>query len=263
MTGLDRLGIEYDICGGDFEWAIGLQICKVNLYIDILPAYTPIGPNCSHEAAGNMEMAKKFKNYLVQSQWVAELWKWSDPELTKDYAFYVYPASVDILSGYEQVFNDRQPNINCLFYTKYQSDQNRELAESVYKSRGHSAITLVYGEYTLDQLRDACRRVEYCIYNSCCEKSSNALMEILACGVPIYVIEQKRWIGNDKFDQCSSAPHFDDRCGMIGDFWSKDFDIFYNNVKTGKYDPHAFILDGYTVEKIVARLMEIVKKCHG
>ncbi len=263
MVGLDCLGIPYEVCGDDFEWAIGLQAAKINPRLDRMPPYTPVGPNTVHEAAGNLDMAKKFKNYLVQSDWVADLWRWSDPVMTKDYTFYVYPASVDMADGYEQTYKERKPDTKCLFYTKYQSAENRELAESIYRSRGHSVISITYGSYTREQLLDACRRSEYCIYNSCCEKSSNALMEIMACGVPVYVVEQKRWIGNDKFDRCSAAPHFGERCGYIGDFWSKDFDMFYNGVQTKKYDPHSFVVESYTAEIVAEKLVEVVKKCHG
>jgi hypothetical protein len=260
MTGLDRIGVMYDICSDDYEWSVGLQCNKVFNCWEMMPSYSLIGPNVMHDAVSHTGIATKFRNYFVQSQWVAELWKWTSPDITRDYNFYVYPASVD-LSAWK--CKDGNATANCLLYTKYQSGENREVAQLLYKSRSHSVIPIVYGEYTQSQLQDACLNVEYCIYNSCCEKSSNALMEIMACGVPIYVIEQKRWIGNDKFDQCSAAPHFDDRCGMIGDFAGKGFDDFYSNVKNGKYDPYSFVKENYTCEKVAADLVEVVKQCHG
>lgn len=263
VTGLDRIGVPYEICGEDFEWAVAMQTAKFNARWHMLPIYTPVGPNVAHEAKAHTDMAAKFKNYLVQSEWVADLWRWADPELTKDFTFYVYPASVDLEDGYNDIASNRKPSVNCLFYTKYQSGENRELAESIYKKAGHSVVSITYEHYTLDQLKEACSKAEYCIYNSCCEKSSNAIMEIMACGLPVYVVDSKRWIGDDKFDRCTSAPHFSDACGVKGDFYGAGFGEFYDKVKAGRYDPHFFVRENHSAEKVATDLVEVVKKCHG
>lgn len=263
MLGLDRIGVEYEICGEDYEWSVGLQCNKVFNCWEKMPSYALIGPNVMHNAGDHTGIAAKFKNYLVQSDWVADYWKWQFPKESEDFNFFVYPASVDLKNGFSDIAYFRKPVTQCLFYSKYQSDQNREIASYIFKARGHSFTHIEYGHYTLDQLKEACRTSHYCIYNSCCEKSSNALIEIMACGIPVYVIDSKRWIGDDKFDRCTSAPHFNNACGVIGDFYGKDFDIFYQRVQHGEYEPHSFVLMNHTVEKVAADLVEVVKKCHG
>jgi hypothetical protein len=262
ITGLTRNGIDFEICSKDYEWAVGLQNSKVfNCWQD-LPTYVPIGPNVMHNAGDHKDIACKFSNYIVQSLWVKDYWLWQYPSPTDQFTFHIYPASVDIKDGFEEIAMTRKPSVNCLFYTKYQSGQNRLIAESIYKGKNHSVIPIIYGEYTQEQLKEACAKAEYCIFNSCCEKSSNALIEIMACGVPVYVIDSKRWIGDDKFDRCTTAPDFSPACGMLGDFFGTDFNDFYDNVKEGKYDPFSFVKNGYTVEIISNLLVEIVKKCH-
>lgn len=262
--GLDRIGVPYDICSEDYEWSVGLQCNKVFNRVEKMPPYALIGPNVMHCAADHTGIAAKFTNFFVQSEWVADYWRWQNPDLTAGFNFYIFPASVDLQAGFTAVAESRKPEAKrCLFYTKYQSGENVSAAESIYKARGHSVTRIVYGEYTLDDLKKACAESEYVIYNSCCEKSSNALMELMACGIPVYVIDSKRWIGDDKFDRCTSAPHFSERCGMLGDFGGKDFDVFYRGVQRGDYAPHEFVRDNFTVEKVAADFVEVVKKCHG
>lgn len=259
MLGLDRIGVPYDICSDDYEFAVGLQCNKVFNCWQKLPEYTPIGPNVMHNAGDHTDIACKFSNYIVQSQWVKDYWLWQYPSPTDQFTFYIMPASVDT----EEFMVERKPEVNCLFYTKYQSGENKAAARHVYQMLNHSAIDIVYGEYTTEQLKEACSKAEYCIFNSCCEKSSNAMMEILSCGLPIYVIDSKRWIGDDKFDRCTSAPHFSSACGVIGDNLGTGFGEFYELVRMNKYNPRAFINEGFTVEKIAKLLTEIVEKCHG
>lgn len=267
MLGFDRQGIAYEICSNDYENAFGMQGGAVFAYWKDLPSYTPIGPNVIHEASAHLDIAAKFKNFVVQSEWVKNYWLWENKDLTAGYTFHVYPASVDTIEW--NVKSNREKK--CLFYTKYQSGENCEGAREILRKRGHSSIEINYGEYTPAQLKEACSKVEYCLFNSCCEKSSNALLEIMACDIPVYVIDSKRWIGNDKFDQCSSAPDFSEICGVKesiewdakDDVKGKLFDSFYDNVKANIYKPREFILDGYTVEKMALRVKEILELCHA
>jgi len=268
QRGLERIGIPFEICSEDYEWAVGIQCGKVFNRVDKMPPYTLIGPNVMHCADDHTIIAAKFINYLVQSEWVADYWRWHAKEHgngnAAEFNFYVYPASVDLEDGYAEVARTRKPEKKrCMFYTKYQSSENLNAGESICRSRGHAMTRIVYGEYSHEDLLKACAESEYAIYNSCCEKSSNAMMEILACGIPVYVIDSKRWIGDDRFDRCTSAPHFSDACGMKGNFEGQDFDMFYRGVQQGQYDPHKFVAENYTVEKVAADLVEVVKKCHG
>jgi hypothetical protein len=257
--GLTRLGIDYEVCGDDFSRAIGLQLGCVSRYFDSLPAYTPIGPNVVHEPSAHTLIAAKFKNFVVQSQWVAEYWKWACPELCTGYNFYIYPASVDMEDGFREIAKNRKPEYECLLYTKYQNNDNRFAAEKLFS--GHSSKTIEYSHYTLDELKAACSGAKYCVFNSCCEKSSNALLEILACGVPVFVIDSVRWIGDDRFDKCTSAPQFDDRCGMINTREGSSFDKFKQNVAAGVYKPSEFIEEGYTAEKVAKIVIDIIERC--
>lgn len=265
MLGLSRIGVEYEICNDDysFEWAVGLQGMKVNSRVEKMPSYCPIGPNCSHCANDNTDIRDKFTNYIVQSAWVEDFWRWTGPtNIVNKYKFYVWPASVDA-EDFREASENRAPLVKALHYAKYQDQDNFGCAERIYKSHGHTFNVLKYGSYNFNELKEACRTAEYCVYNSCCEKSSNAMMEILACNIPVYVVDAKKWIGDDKFDRCTSAPHFDERCGMIGDRSGTGFGQFYENVKSGKYRPREFVLDGYTVEHGARRLVKIVEECHG
>jgi len=262
LVGLERLGIPYELRSRNFDYAFGLQNGAVNEVYKELPEYTPIGPNVMHNAGDHTGVAAKFKNYVVQSDWVADYWRWQHPELTHEFNFHIYPPACDIKAGYGDVAKNRNPDIDCLWYTKYQNDENRNRARQLFDDRKHSHIRIEYNEYTDKDLISACARARYCIYNSCCEKGSNALMEILACGVPVYVVDSVRWIGDDRFDRCTSAPHFDDRCGVIGGIEGQRFSEFIDGVNSNKYDPHGFVAEGFTVEHTAKKVWDILQECH-
>lgn len=257
LYGFDRLGVPYDICGTDYEYAVGIQTGEVTPRIDLLPQCTPIGPNVMHCANDIPAIRDRFKNYIVQSPWVADFWKWAGPEIVNSFQFYVWPPSVD--ADWWKV--DRQPKYRCLHYTKYQNQDNFIDAQKLYQSRGHSAKVITYGEYEPEELRQACADAEYCVFDSCCEKGSNVLMEIRATDLPVYVCNSIRWIGDDRFDRCSSAPYFDDRCGIIGDRKGNGWIDFLQGL--GTYRPREFVLENYTVEHSALRLIDIVKGCHN
>lgn len=258
IDGLARLGIEFDIFGNDYTFAVGISAGARRVFKD-LPNYTPLGPNVCHELAGIEEFSGKFKNFIVQADWVANLWKWKDKR-AESKQFFVWPPSVDTKGKFAETHLNRTIKGDCLFYTKYQNGENKSQAYSHPLKRGHSIRVIDYGNYDLDQLIDAARSSRYCVFNSCCEKSSHAILEIMACGCPVYVVNSPRWIGEWEFDRCSSAPHFSSECGVIGDFEGKGFDGFLNNL--GNYHPRDFVEGGFTIEHNAQRLYDIVRYCY-
>ena len=259
LNGLIKLKKEFDICSNNFDYAFGLQLSKVNLYFNKLNLNTPIGPNVIHEFSANKNISDKFKNFVVQSKWVQDFMTWSDESIANTKRFFEYPASVNIDEWYYGTKN--HINNNCVFYTKYQSDENRLIYEKELKKRNQSYITIEYGKYNKVDLLQACWHSEYCVFNSCCEKSSNALLEILATNTPVYVIDSKRWIGDDKFDRATSAPHFSPVCGAKNSD-NIDFNTFIENVKTNKYNPIDFVID-YDIDKIAQKVLDILEECYS
>lgn len=258
--GLDKLGIDYDICSSNFGFAFGMQIKLVDRYFHQLKKVTPIGPNVIHDFSDHLDISVKFQNFVVQSQWVKDYMFWHDKDIAKEKTFFEYPASVDI-DSWKPIYS-KVIKYNCLFYTKYQSDENKEFALQIPKSRNHSVRIVEYGTYTNQDLRSVCYQSEYCIFNSCCEKSSNALLEILATNTPVYIVDSNRWIGDDKFDKATSAPHFSDECGVIDNFNGEDFDLFYEKVKMNHYHPLSFTKD-FNVDVIAQKVIDILEECYS
>lgn len=259
IVGLKRLYIPYEICSDNYDYCMAMHDTKVFNIMHLLPSYTPIGPNVVHELSSDNRIANDFSNIVVQSNWIIDYMTWLDPIIASEKRFYEYPASVDIREW--DIGKNRSVKYNALFYTKYQSDENRFAAEKLLKDNHQTFTTIKYGEYEPEELKKACLSTSYCIYNSCCEKSSNALLEILATGLPIYVIDSKKWIGDDKFDRATSAPHFSDDCGIIGTRDGNRFTEFLNNVNSNKYDPLLFVKD-FSVEKIALLLIDIIERCY-
>ena len=121
-------------------------------------------------------------------------------------------------------------------------------------------------KYTPEQLRHECCRVKYAIFQSCCEKSPHAMLEILAMGVPVFVVDSQRWIGDDSFDRATSAPYFDtELCGDVNVPDKTMVEAFYKfrqAERLVKYNPRSFA-ERYTIESSTQILIDIVKECHG
>jgi len=264
--GLDLLGIDYTSDGtiGDVNVCIGSGAAFSRF--NELPQCTPMGPNIIHDPLAHVPIVERFTNFIVQSDWVADLWRYYSPELCEGKKFFSWPFSVDLDFWKRNPDTDPKQEVDALWYTKYQNSQNRHLVEDLLKQQNQTYTTVSYKEYTPEQLRHECCRVKYAIFQSCCEKSPHAMLEILAMGVPVFVVDSQRWIGDDSFDRATSAPYFDtELCGDVNVPDKTMVEAFYKfrqAERLVKYNPRSFA-ERYTIESSTQILIDIVKECHG
>jgi hypothetical protein len=247
--GLDALGVEYEFNGKDYSQAIGLHGDRVFLRWEELPVHVPIGPNVFHTSREHLPISEKFDNFIVQSEWVKDFWTWDNPKFSKN--IHVWPAGIDV-----DFFSSRTKNIthDCLYYTKYQNTENEKRVTDMLDKHKQSYSTVRYGKYDYKDFPEMCSHFKYAVFQSCCEKSPHVLLEMLACGLPVYVLDSKRWIGDDKFDRATSAPYFDERCGekCSGEERFPDF-------LCRTYSPRDFVVEGFTYIHSTQILVDIMK----
>jgi hypothetical protein len=137
----------------------------------------------------------------------------------------------------------------CIIYIKrintIDAEQKIIRAKNALDERGIASLTIEYGKYTDEEYRAAMRKAAYCIWIAGTESQNIAIMEMLSTGLPIYVIDDEKFIyENFILNNVSSAPYFDARCGIKAADLSR-----LDEYLQGKYNPRDYILNNHTLEK--------------
>jgi len=123
--------------------------------------------------------------------------------------------------------------------------------------------TLTYYHYTQEMLRDASRKSRFCIFVSNTETQGLAALEILACDIPIFVLDCTTYTNAQiRFDGATSVTCWDERCGMKSSMHTihDDFPQFLSRLDT--YKPREFVCSDYSFEAAGRRLRELISREH-
>ena len=246
LAGLKNIGVEVSI--NQVEELTGCLRSGVPGYYD-LPKKTVMGPNLVVLPEDDPQIWSLYKNFVVPSQWVKDLYKIRD--LCQGTNIQVWPVGIDT----EKFIEHSGRDIDCLIYFK-----GRERLElgSMLKDFEISSLSLTYGFYTEQELIEYTKRCKFCILLTETESQGIAYMEILSSGLPCFVFNTNAW----RDVAASSVPYFSDLCGKIcGSNPYMDFQEFLNNLD--KYNPRQYILDNHTLEKSAARYVEILEGWHN
>jgi len=90
-----------------------------------------------------------------------------------------------------------------------------------------------------------------------------AIMECMASGVPVLVIEEKTFLyAGFSFtnENVSACPYFDSRCGVKTSMENleNDLKLFVENWQT--YKPRDYIMENHTLRKGAEKYVEILEK---
>ena len=106
----------------------------------------------------------------------------------------------------------------------------------------------------------ACEQSLFAILNTATESQGIAYQEILATGVPCYVIDKTVWNDQPGYNfPATSAPYFDDRCGIKHHNLSR-LGEFLDKLSTFK--PRDYIVDNLTLEKSASEYIKLLEMCH-
>jgi glycosyltransferase involved in cell wall biosynthesis len=130
--------------------------------------------------------------------------------------------------------------------------------------------TLRYGSYFPEDLETALKRCRAVVFISRHETQGIAYQQMLASGVPLFAWDRggfwqdpEYFPDQVRYEPVSSVPYWDDRCGMTfasADEFEAKFDIFWERLHTGNFQPREYILENLTLEHCARRYAEIAEK---
>lgn len=230
-----------------------------------------IGPMVfGHEDALTKEPTKNIvwntgQRFITASEWFGKLVQLGLP-FTSPRTLTVWPSGVDT-----EYYKPNTPNIknkklqDYFIYFKSQKYEDLKfvhvfLFQNYFKFCGQ---TLTYYHYTPEMLRDASRKSRFCIFVSNTETQGLAALEILACDIPMFVLDCTAYTtAQFRFEGATSVTCWDERCGMKSSLQTikNDFPKFLTCLDT--YKPREFVCSNYSFEAAGKRLHNLITGEH-
>ena len=216
------------------------------------------GPNIFVVPTDNKKLCEKFQHFVCPSSWVQEKYRQFDCLNHATIDIWSVGIDTDAWSKKRQQISTTK---NVILYTKYKSDVEVDNLIHRLLKMNIDVRHIKYGSYTEEHLQSLCSQADACVLFTGTESQGIAYMQILSCGIPCYVIDQKIW--HDDIRKVSfpgtSVPYFDDSCGVkYENFDNETFNDFLS--RTGYFDPRSFIIKDHTLEESAKRYVQILQK---
>ena len=247
--------------------SLGVRVHKNTMmkYTGILQTYpleeldetVLIGPNTlTLPSSCDASVWEQKKNLVVPSDWIKKRY---EKDLDSKHSVHVWPVGIDTEHFTP---SDDSPSIDCLLYYKLHplSTKLRNVMKKMLDDK-ISYKGLIYGNYEEEELISIARSAKYCIMIASSETQGIAYQEILSMNVPIYVVdtEETHHFKPATPEGVTSAPYFDDRCGIKHTDLSR-FDEFLERLD--EFSPREYILENLTLEKCASEYLSLLEKCH-
>ena len=210
--------------------------------------------------------------YLFPSFWPMRAWTNMG---YKECRMEIWAAGIDLLSfpSRRRLYGD--PN-QVLIYFKNRDEGLLRRTLDLLQEGGYSHEIFRYGNYKEAEYQAALERSKAAIWLGGTESQGFALMEAMASGLPILVLDA-RSLADNVHDQraplvpifpsqfiasgATTAPYFNQHCGLK--IVSKDLNIgilrqFMENIET--FDPAAFVRAEHSLSKSAERLVGFAKQ---
>ena len=134
------------------------------------------------------------------------------------------------------------------------------LFTSFFQLRGS---VLFYYCYTPEMLRAAARASRFCIVLDKTETQGLAMLEIMACDCPLFIVDNTKYEGTRiGLNGASSCPCWSDRCGVKTSWETaeKDLTAFLPSLEKekGTYTPRAFVESTYSYKAAASSLLQLL-----
>ena len=116
--------------------------------------------------------------------------------------------------------------------------------------------TLVYYFYNHEEMKEVAQNAKFCIFMSSTETQGLASLEIMACGCPLFVVDQTKHInGNYAMDGATSVTCWNNTCGVKSSManLAKDFPLFIEKLES--YNPRSFVEREYSWKASAGKLL--------
>ena len=213
------------------------------------------------------EQLKKFKHYVVPSEWVRNLYK-SFHQL--DHATIdVWSVGIDTKKfdcpwrETRRVTEIRDEDRRCLVYYKNRSKTELEIVQRMLNKYKIAFKVLEYGEYQESEFIDLCQWANFGILLTGTESQGIAYMEMLSTDLPLFVFDKPTWMSDDKHIEvtATSVPYFDPRCGVVTKSVNLElFETFLGKVQKYRYRPRTYILEEHRLKTAAQKYYELCTK---
>lgn len=211
--------------------------------IEKMDPLTLVGPNLCVVPSELPFIWKRFKNAVVPSDWVRDMYLQFPCVQNESCVLNVWAVGIDT-----EKFCPREENYvwDVLLYVKRREEEATKIYDEL-TSKGLRVVILVYGSYTENQLIDTARKSKCCVLLTRTESQGIAYQEILSMGLPCYVIDKVIWDDIKGYSYpATSVPYFDHRCGMKSQSMT-DFSLFYEQLSS--YAPRQYVLDNLSLDR--------------
>ena len=234
----------------------------------ILPPNCLIGPEIMVLPTEDPWIFKQWKYSTQPSEWVVNYM--ITFKETNSNLFYVWPVGINTNQFNETGRGNFQ--YDCFIYYKNVTHQTPitklNTIKSMLDTNHLKYVVLEYGKYPEQALINATKNCKFGIYLTGTESQGLAIMETMASGVPVLVIEEKTFLyGGFTFtnENVSACPYFDDRCGMKTsmEMIVRDLPTFIKNVDEKKYNPRQYIIENHTMKMGAEKYYKILLEING
>jgi len=253
---------------GDVNWIVG-RIEEHKYIINTLNNKTVIGPMCfSHGDALCKDYTKQLvwqagQKFIIASEWFKNLvcqgLPFNDIQLANKRTLTVWGSGVDT-----DFFDKTTIKKTQDYFLYFKSQKYNELSKiHIFLFNNYfklSGTLLTYYHYDNKMLLEAAQKSRFCIFLSATETQCLAALEIMACDIPLFVIDATSYTIEDITVPATSVTCWDDRCGMKStmETFDKDFPLFYERLEKGVYKPREFVLESYSFEASAHRLRALL-----
>lgn len=148
------------------------------------------------------------------------------------------------------------------FFIYYKSQRHADLHRihsMLFKSHFHlRGSVLAYYCYTPEMLRAAARASRFCIVLDSTETQGLAMLEIMATGCPLFVVDCTTYKGNRMaMTGASSCPCWSPKCGVKTSWETLESDFASFLPTVSSYTPRAFVESSYSWESAAASLLSL------
>ena len=202
------------------------------------------------------ENPQYYNKLIVPSEWV-RYQLFSPPFNVPKDKLAVWPVGIDIPDFEKSSYVEW----DCLIYFKRRDKKELNQVTQFLDSKKMSYNILGYGNYSQEELLDACKKSSFCFLLNGTESQGIAVQEIMATNTPLLVWEVKEWndMGEEYRTPATTIPYWNACCGEIFDNIAdlpNTFSKFYDRIE--EFTPRLFVENELSYKKSLEILFSIM-----
>jgi hypothetical protein len=277
IKGLKQIGVDISlnepISNHRYNWIHDAPERIIEAGFDRRPVL--VGPN----TATTPEDLPKFRRllhpssiYLFPSEWPLNAWKSMG---FNECQCRVWAAGIELEKFPTQIRQSTNPDI-VLIYFKSRAEELLSRTKELVVQCGSQFEVIRYGSYEECDYKSALSRAKYGIWIGGTESQGFALMEALASGLPLIVLDAQSLADNvhtvkdplipvfsKQFIEsgASAAPYFDQCCGIKineSNLNKKTLEIFLKDIES--FSPSSYVHEKFSLRQCAKRLVELAEE---